>query len=255
MKTIYLSLFLVAISIFACKNNQSATKKVDQAELTGIYRGILPCLNCVGLQTEIKFDENNQFELLQKPINKDTAIISEYGNYEWTAKGKQILIKGKSGTAVNWHLSVGENQLVKLSDAGTNYPDDTANQYVLKKDQNADHRITGKYWKLIELNSQAVTFSDQQMREPFLILKNDNRTLSGHGGCNAIFGFYEILDGNRIKFGTIASTMMACMNVGDESAYFKIFEITDNYTVKEDTLSLNKARMAPLAKFKAIYLY
>lgn len=239
----------------ACKNNQSTQKTSTKTVVSGLYRGILPCADCEGLQTEIKFDGNSHYELLQKSIGKESEIVTDYGEYKWLLKDKKIQLKSKSNQNGNLIFEVEDNQLVKLTDNATKFPDDTAGQYLLRKELNADYRITGKYWKLIELNGQVVTVTDQHLREPYFILRNDKHTLNGHGGCNAIFGFYEIKEGNRIKFGTMASTMKACFEDKIENSYFKVFEKTDNYSVKNDTLSFNKARMAPLAKFKAIYLY
>ena len=46
--------------------------------------------------------------------------------------------------------------------------------------------------------------------------------------------------------------MMACDNMADEATLAKVLEMVDNYTISGNTLSLNKARMAPLARFKLI---
>jgi heat shock protein HslJ len=58
----------------------------------------------------------------------------------------------------------------------------------------------------------------------------------------------------RIGFSQMASTMKACPDVNvDESAFLKVFELTDNYTINDDTLRLNVGRRAPLAVFEAVY--
>ena len=38
-----------------------------------------------------------------------------------------------------------------------------------------------------------------------------------------------------------------------EDDFKKVLEQTDNYTISGENLSLNRAKMAPLAKFKAVY--
>jgi heat shock protein HslJ len=48
------------------------------------------------------------------------------------------------------------------------------------------------------------------------------------------------------------TTMMACENMDVESGLNKALVAADNYTIKGDILSLNKARMAPLARFQAV---
>lgn len=113
--------------------------------------------------------------------------------------------------------------------------------------------ILEKYWKLVEINGKPVTPSDEMNREAFMILAMDNK-VTGNSSCNSFMGSYELLEGNRITFSQIASTMMACMNMDIEKQLFEVLERADNYTLNNDTLMLNKARMAPLAVFEAVYL-
>lgn len=115
--------------------------------------------------------------------------------------------------------------------------------------------ITEKYWKLIEINGQKVTAENFAAKEPHLILKKEENRVNGNGGCNSFFGTYELqANVNRISFSKIGSTRMACLKPTVENDFFKVLETVDNYTIKNDTLQLNKARMAPLAKFVAVYL-
>lgn len=124
-----------------------------------------------------------------------------------------------------------------------------------KATDNKSTEIVEKYWKLIEINGQKVTAEDFSSKEPHLILKAADNRVNGNGGCNSFFGSYELqADAHRISFSKIGSTRMACLKPGVESEFLNVLETVDNYTVKNDTLQLNKARMAPLAKFVAVYL-
>lgn len=116
--------------------------------------------------------------------------------------------------------------------------------------------ITETYWKLIELEGQALKMSENQEREIYFILKNEDTGIIGFSGCNTINGSYKLEEGNRIRFVQMATTMMACPDMEvDESTVLKVFNLTDNYTINGDTLSLNMARRAPLAIFEAVYLH
>jgi len=117
--------------------------------------------------------------------------------------------------------------------------------------------ITEKYWKLIEINGNPVVVGESVGREAFIILKNENNRVNGNGGCNTLSGTYEIDAAvNRIKFSQMASTMMACIKMEVEEELKKILEMVDNYSLSDDGkyLSLNRARMAPLARFEIVYL-
>lgn len=112
--------------------------------------------------------------------------------------------------------------------------------------------ITEKYWKLVEVNGKPVPPLE---REPHMILKADGR-VNGFGGCNAFTGSYKLdAPASRISFGQIASTMMACAaSMEVEQAFHEALRHTDSYTLDGDRLVLIRARMAPLARFEAVYL-
>lgn len=120
----------------------------------------------------------------------------------------------------------------------------------------SDDGITEKYWKLIEIEGQPVVVDNRMRAEPHIILKKEDNRITGTSGCNTFNGTYEIKAPNGISFSKMASTMMACLNMDIENKMLHVFEITDNYTLSSDGkyLSLNRARMAPLARFEVVYL-
>jgi len=121
----------------------------------------------------------------------------------------------------------------------------------VKKD--FDNQITEKYWKLIKLGGQDIKMAKNQEREVFFMLKEKENRVKGFAGCNTMTGEYKQKEGNRIQFSNIAITKKACPKIINETDYLKVFELTDNYTIKDDVLSLNVGKRAPLAIFEAVY--
>ena len=81
-----------------------------------------------------------------------------------------------------------------------------------------------------------------------------NRVI-GSGGCNNFTGTYQLEPGNRIRFSQMVSTAKMCFtNMEVEQKLNQVLGMTDSYFVNGDTLILNRARMAPLARFEAVYL-
>jgi heat shock protein HslJ len=122
------------------------------------------------------------------------------------------------------------------------------------KQTTAASSIKGKYWKLIELNGVALVKPATLNKEPYFMLNSDGR-VTGTGGCNTFSGKYELNEAiKRLRFSKMISTLMACPDMGIETEMAKIFEIVDNYSISENGkyLSLNKARMAPLARFELV---
>lgn len=109
--------------------------------------------------------------------------------------------------------------------------------------------IAGKTWKLTEINGRSLTLVHPEANPHFMLNMADMR-YTGHGGCNGVGGTFEIQpQAMRIKFNQGMSTMIACDDLATERAFTQVLLTADNYSVNGDTLMLNKARMAPLAKF------
>lgn len=108
------------------------------------------------------------------------------------------------------------------------------------------------YWKLTELRGVAIPEPKEGEKEVYFRLRNEGLRVEGNGGCNGFGGTFELSEGNRIRFSKMISTMMYCPRMDTENGLYKVFEATDNYTISGDVLQLNKARMAPLAKFVAV---
>lgn len=103
-------------------------------------------------------------------------------------------------------------------------------------------------WKVIEINGTAI--NSTMKRKPFLKFSEDNK-VSGFAGCNGFGGNYTLKNTSAITISNIISTKMACPDLAIENNLFHVFENTDNFIVKGDTLFFNDAAMNSIAKFVA----
>lgn len=103
-------------------------------------------------------------------------------------------------------------------------------------------------WKLIEINGAAITST--MKRKPYLKFSEDNK-ISGFAGCNGFGGNYTLKNTSAITISNVISTKMACPDLAIENNLFRVFENTDNFMIKSDTLFFNDAAMNSIAKFVA----
>lgn len=82
--------------------------------------------------------------------------------------------------------------------------------------------------------------------EVYLTFTADGK-VQGHTGCNPISGTYTLEEGLRITFENMATGLAFCADMPYESDFLEALNTADNYTLSDGKLSLNKARMAPLA--------
>jgi heat shock protein HslJ len=255
---------MLSVALAGCATEEKAQKTTqtvlptssDNSQTSldwpGIYHGILPCGDCEGIKTELKLNKDESYELYTLYKGKSEEVFTEKGSFAWNNTGIAVTLTSQDGKSAVSKYQVGENQLFKLDKDGKRIQGELANMYVLKK-SDFDQAITEKYWKLIELHGQQITMVEGQQREQHFVLHTADNRISGYGGCNSFTGSYTLSEIDRIGFSPLAATKMACLNGNNENAFLSVFEEADNYTIRNDTLFLNKAQMAPLAKFVAVY--
>ncbi|WP_188500283.1 copper resistance protein NlpE N-terminal domain-containing protein [Pontibacter amylolyticus] len=100
-----------------------------------------------------------------------------------------------------------------------------------------DSRLNGT-WNLVELQGKAVSPKDYERNPPSLAIALAEGSVSGSAGCNKITGTLEPI-GDRINFGAIASTRMACPNMEVENQFLKVLSNEElRYRVNEERLEL-----------------
>lgn len=109
-------------------------------------------------------------------------------------------------------------------------------------------------WELVELMGQPVHYSDPAAPKVFIQFNGGDNRVNGHDGCNSFTGAFEESPGQRLFISKLASTKKFCPKMPTEENFAEVLQGVDNYTVDGEHLSLNKARMAPLARFKAVKL-
>jgi heat shock protein HslJ len=94
--------------------------------------------------------------------------------------------------------------------------------------------VTGTVWRLVELDGNPAVPG----HEATLELSKDGRA-SGRGSCNRFSGTVAI-SGNRIEFGPLASTKMACADAAanaQETKYLDALQKAERFDLEEgDTL-------------------
>ena len=116
--------------------------------------------------------------------------------------------------------------------------------------ETARQELIGTTWTLDRLFGNKPTIPSDRTA-PTLTFTADGK-VHGNAGCNTLNGSYTLQDGLRLKFEQVAVTRMLCQDVNYENAFLEALNTTDNYTVVNGVLSLNKARMAPLAVLKKV---
>jgi copper homeostasis protein (lipoprotein) len=226
---------------------RGADNSRNSLDWQGTYVGTIPCADCEGIHTRIELRGDGTFSRSLTHRGKNDAPRNDTGTFSWDAAGSRVAL----GTAATdgQQYQLGENALFHLDRNGQRITGDLAVQYRLEKTVN-DPLIEGGRWQLVELNGQPVQ-TPPGREGVFLELDSAALRVTGNASCNRFFGTYDLTAGNRLRFApNLASTLMACPELERERAFLDALARVDNYTIGEGVLSLNRARMAPLARFR-----
>ncbi len=233
------------------QNEHNASNSLDWA---GTYKGVLPCADCEGIETILSLMPDNTYELSSIYLGKETEAHTQTGAFDWDETGNVVLLSGITGGSNRYF--VGENTLSHLDMDGNKISGNLAEHYVLHKAVQSEETIdtqglTGVKWELIEIFGQKLQQPGDNNNAPYLVFEENNHRIFGSGGCNQFNGSYEA-DEFRMSLTGLATTMKACQDMLVEQQFFQAMNDCDNYTLADGILSLNKARMAPMARLKAV---
>lgn len=259
-KTLYL--ITISLLLIQCKSTEKSTKEKEaaateleesknksQGELANLvgqsYRGILPCADCMGIETELTFKADGQYEVKTFYLGKSDKISSKMGQYQ--LDGNKVICRINSQIVSRYQIK--ENQLVPEG-AQASSMTGTEEQYILRKNLG---QLLDRYWVLTEvLGQEAKPLAEG--REAYLLVKNDG-SFSASGGCNSLFGSFSEATKHFIQFNEIASSEMACTYNHYDKTLIEALERTRQFMVnKNEELVLMVGKAAPLARFKKVGL-
>jgi copper homeostasis protein (lipoprotein) len=234
---------------------QTATNSTDYL---GIYKGLLPCADCAGIETSVELAEDFTFTMVTKYKGKSDKPIETKGTFRWDADGKTIKLDNAKDS--NQQDLVSNGALTKLDNEGQKIEGKLAERYILKKvtdavaeklpvpqQEQSTQNIVGVRWKLVELNGQSV---QQQGEKPLYIEVDAMNAFTGFAGCNSLRGHYETKE-NRIRFMRIMGTMKGCDQLPVEEKFKAMLGAVNNFVRNGKTLQFRDGENF-IAKFEAI---
>jgi len=245
-----------------CKNSKETTQaktpevkesqkveeetEVETANLVGkTYRGLLPCKDCMGIETELTFKADGQYEVKSFYLGKSEEVRVTAGNYQ--LDGNQIICRINNQIVSRYLLE--EDQLVPEGSQASS-KGRAAELYILR---NKLSQIIDRYWQLTEVLGQKVEPTENK-RKPYLLIRHD-QSFSASGGCNSMFGRFEFVNKHFIQFSEIGSSEMACTFNHYDQALIEALERSRQFTInKNGELVLIVGKAAPLARFKKVGL-
>ena len=247
--------FLIALAAFtlsSCKNTQMAQTILPDShsakislDWQGTYSGNLACADCDYIETELTLTSDLNYVLTSKHIgkaNRNSETLK--GKFIW--QGNNVKLIGIPENERPSMYKVEENRLRQLDLKGNIIRGELAQLYLMHKNGNTS--IEDKRWQLVELNGQAVQGTAETY---YIIFHSADGRLEAKANCNVMLKEYKIKNELQIKIEPGITTLMACPD-NLEKEFSEVLATVDNLSTDGKTLSLNKARMAALARFELV---
>lgn len=147
MKVKILTIVAILFLTISCKNKENSEQEtvIHESEMDGdnsknsidwpgIYRGILPCNDCKGIQKEITLNEDETFTLKSTHLFKEkdkNKTLEEKGSFTWNKEGSTITTTTNEQNTVSY--IVGEKKLIQLDHNNKEFSGTLAEKYILTK--------------------------------------------------------------------------------------------------------------------------
>ncbi len=247
----FLILASALLTLASCFNSNKKEQIADihssqhSLDWYGVYKGVIPCVDCEGIEVKITLKKDSTYNRTLKYIGKQDGLFFDEGKFEWDNSGSKVTLIGENDRQM---YQVGENVLFHLDQEGNKISGDLEAKYRIQKNR-GDYSLEDHKWILVELNGNTIENSVED-RTAFILFNVETGMFYGNNSCNNFFGEYEILEENQIKLGQAGSTLMACPDAKDEQAFMEMLQLVDNYIVVDNILTINKADMSPIARFQ-----
>lgn len=228
-------------------------------DLPASFVGELPCADCAGIRYRLNLFADQVYSLSTVYLGRgEERRFSEQGRWSLDDGGDTLRLQGDdegdgSGQGARmWRVR--DARTLEMLDVEGREIDSPLDYTLARTEQLVSESLENTYWKLVRLNGEPVEVQDNR-REPHLVLHAEGTRVAGATGCNRLMGSYR-LAGERLTFGQLASTRMACLDgMQTEQAFLAALEKTANWRVLGEHLALYDARGARLARFEVRHLY
>lgn len=246
MRYFFILLVLLMGACGASKIQFSSDRPESMNDIIGTYEAQFIKLGGETWKSNLTLRTNNTYTYEESDLNNNHPVLRKKGRVEYGNKKEICALK--DGDNVLFYFKREQNILEECTEKGKILKRYNR-RFSVKRN---DNELTNKYWKLIELRGQKIS-SKNMDKEAHVQFKTQESMATGNSGCNQFSGKFEILSDNRFRVYPLLRTEMYCEKVPWENDFFEALENSEGYHIKNDTLQIFKAKMAPSAIFVAVY--
>jgi putative lipoprotein len=268
---------VIGLSLWGCNESDSASPaeaEVKQMQLSGEVYYLEKKLLPPGAELQVTLEDVSKMDVASTALSEQKQTIEGAPPYAFSLNYDPNAIQPKMAYSLRAKVMMADKLLMTSTEAFD--PFKSADDAIKIKLSMVGHgkksatlttpdtglavvsvnplaTLTNTYWKLLSIGGEEVVMAENQAREAYVQMNDNDKSVKGFAGCNQIMGTFEA-SGNRIKFGPIAATRKACMSgMETESAFVKVLEDAGYFSIHEHNMTLLNGEKKPIARFQAQY--
>ncbi|WP_446809826.1 copper resistance protein NlpE [Methylomonas sp. 2BW1-5-20] len=119
------------------KDHDKAHHAQTSQDWPGIYNGLTPCADCIGVKTTLALNKNGSYMLMTQFLGKSEREFVEKGKFAAGEKANTLVLTPRNSTTSQQYL-VGENMLIQLDSNGNRVTGKLADRYILRRNDITD---------------------------------------------------------------------------------------------------------------------
>jgi copper homeostasis protein (lipoprotein) len=255
--SIFAALLGMALFCVACTDQTQATAPSPLGALPASYLGQLPCDDCKAIRYELSlFDDGGDSHLLDYALKRVYLGPGELRRFhdqgQWTVEPDGLLVLDVNGQKVRWQIEPNGDLTLMKTEGGD--PEPSAR--LTRLPEYVGEPLENRYWRLIEIQGKAVSVSAGQ-REPYLVLRSTDMSLTGSGGCQWLSGSYQrsarTIDISP-ELGKPETSDCPAQTSVQQQAFIDVLQQSVSWRVLADRLNFRDSRGNVVARFEVVHL-
>ncbi|OAH99940.1 copper resistance protein NlpE [Methylomonas methanica] len=126
------SAFNPALAETVGADHKDAHQEHKSLDWPGIYTGLTPCADCIGVKTTLALNKNGSYLLMTQFLGKSEREFTEKGKFAPGDKANTLVLTPKNGSTSQQYL-VEKDALIQLDSSGNRVTGKLADRYMLRR--------------------------------------------------------------------------------------------------------------------------
>lgn len=205
---------------------------VAPSGLVGSYSGVLPCIDCAGIDTDLMIRANGTFTFTELYLGRSAGAFGDANQFVsegvWRVEGNALsLAMAQTGETRSYRI-ISANELRALDEEGRDIQSDRNHSLTRAAAAAAQPELTGRTWTWVRTERPSDDVVHPNEADEFTIRLTDGGAVSVATDCDTYNGTYRTNVRDEIDM-TIEAATDECSGASQAPAFVKMLTDSNRY--------------------------